>query len=152
MARAFLPGSTAPSRYEHVHLLLLTRGKVFDVAESRPAFLSEKGNDTHIKTVMKKFPTLDIPRVSFAFYAFRFPSGIAPPISFQSQATPFFLKREELHDTFEEPYQNLVDILEFKVYHLAIPKLTHRTPSPMSSQPLALTCSPLTLYDAPPSS
>lgn len=61
--------------------------------QDRPQFLSEKGNDVHIKNIMKKFPVLDIPR---------------------SQTTPFYAKREELLDQFEEPYQNLVDVLELK--------------------------------------
>jgi hypothetical protein len=33
----------------------------------------------------------------------------------QSQATPFHARRQELLDTFEDHFQNLVDVLEFKV-------------------------------------
>eukprot|EP00048_Salpingoeca_helianthica_P015488 m.227034 g.227034 ORF g.227034 m.227034 type:complete len:1121 (-) comp17108_c0_seq1:180-3542(-) len=67
--------------------------QTFNSAE-RPQFLTEKANEQHLKNLMKKFPVIEVPR---------------------SQATPFHARRQELLDNFEEHYQNLVDLLEFKV-------------------------------------
>jgi hypothetical protein len=36
---------------------------VFNSAE-RPGFLTEKANEQHLKNLMKKFPGLEVPRVS----------------------------------------------------------------------------------------